>query len=145
MPLFDPRNRDNDIDRDGVVSIPHTAFKGQNPDTDDIDYSNAHVNVNAALALFAPVFLPEGVTVIKAIVYGNAGAEDDQFFLQQVDHAAGAVNIVVQNINTFGKDTNNAAAFVENGKYSYSLRTGTLAIGDDIYGASIYYTKRGTR
>jgi len=123
------------------LSLPGTAFLGQQSFSDNIDYdvSSGKVSLNVDdCVLMAPVSLPEGATVKGVIVYGNAAAEAETFELRRVK-LLDATNsqMATQSINT--EDITISDPIIDNANYAYFIVTSSLDIGDEIYGALIVY------
>lgn len=123
-------------------SCPGQNFKAGNPDTDQIKYWGAHSYVypEADGVLFvAPVFLPHGAVVTKAVVFGDAGASAKGWILYRgtLTTSTGVV-MAMDNINT--EDNTIANATIDNNNYCYFFATSSLDTNDKIYGARIIYT-----
>lgn len=129
---------------DGALywSCPGSAFKGVNPDSDQvvIDASNASVTPEADGVIFiACVNIPNGATLTGAIVYGDAGAGGETYTLRRVNLSTLATAVLATaNINT--EDTSIDNPVINNSTYAYHLYTSSLDIGDTIYGARITFT-----
>ncbi len=118
-------------------------FSGVSPDINDIQYygDSARVASNAdGIALVAPIKIPNGAVITKCVVYGNAGASAEVWYLLRtpIDSEVGEL-MATANINT--EDTTITSGTIDNSAYSYGLSTSTIDTGDIIYGARIEYTK----
>ena len=122
-------------------SCPGAHFDGLYPDTDDVSKNNYGALVIGAdgVSPRCAVFLPNGATVTGAVVYGNAGAEDDTWYLIRETLATSTrVTVAGANVNT--EDTSIDYATIDNSLYAYFIYITDLVTTDEIYGARITYT-----
>ena len=116
-------------------------FDGHYPDVADVYKTiNGYIRAQAdGIYMVANVNLPNGATVTGAIIYGNAAAEAELWYLQRIAFSdATLVNLATTYIGT--EDRGISYAIIDNSLYSYYLRTGSLDTNDEIYGARIKYT-----
>lgn len=120
-------------------SCSGVGFTTWQPDVSDITYDlNGRLLLNAATILvFAPVNLPDGATVTKAIVYGNAAAEIAWNLVRQTPATAAVAGMATANVNTEDVTINHAV--IDNSLYSYYFQSGFHVINARIYGARIEY------
>ena len=122
------------------VSLSPAAFIPAEPDVDDVTYDPDDLTSNAEnKSFFASVNIPQGATLTKCIVYGNAAATAESFAFIRVHHDGTGDEIVsAANIGTEA-NTNVIYSIINNQEYSYQLWI-TLDTNDKIYGARITYT-----
>ncbi len=123
-------------------SCPGQNFSGNNPDIDDIVYATTNSDVTATGGgdpLVAPVFLPQGAVVTSAIVYGNAGTNDETWTLHRATLTTGAGSTMASaSVNS--ADSTISSATIDNNTFCYFIRTTPLTATDEIFGARITYT-----
>jgi len=122
-------------------SIAGIGFDAHNPASDNIsktDDATLVVNVDG-VSLSAPVNLPHGAVVTSVIVYGNAGAAAEEWYLTRVTLSSGGWGLLANGyINS--ADSEISLSTINNTLYAYHLYTSSLDTGDTVYGARITYT-----
>ncbi|KKM99768.1 hypothetical protein LCGC14_1144540 [marine sediment metagenome] len=151
--LFKKKVRDFDVSdflisrsivslKNKFISIPASAFQPVDTDADKIDYNNTDGSATMAVntcEIVAPVILPHGAEMLACIVYGNAGAEGEQYRLRRSKLSDASTNIIFQDpINSEETVVSPAEErIVNNLVYTYHINIENLEIGDKIYGARI--------
>ncbi len=137
--LFGPPLYKRPVDK--IMSISGMEFHPGNPDVDDVIYLSLGLKMSANdIACVCPIQLPDGATILRAVVY--ASISDETWNLKRVD-MIGAVTRLITPVNT---NLNTSAAvdkqyqFVETNKYNYYFDTSSLDDNDYIYGAVIIYS-----
>jgi len=121
-------------------SCPGSSFIASLPDINDVNHvGNVVVATVGGISFSSPVFLPQGVTITNAIVYGNAGTGDVLWILKRsVLNDNVPENLAMSLFNT--EETEIVNATVDNSKYSYVITTSDTSASDTIYSARITYT-----
>lgn len=109
------------------------------------DTSNTEINRDGAyieaeangIFFFAPVMLPDGASVTKVVVYGNATAEDWSF--RRITLNSATMN-VVESAKIGTEVTLSTPHTINNNAHAYVLWTSSLDTGGRIYNARITYT-----
>lgn len=129
------------LDRDTVLSIHASSFISQAPDVMDVSITFAGFTASADVIIaICPVNLPQGVTVTKVIVYGDAAATAETYTLQRIALTDGSQSAMgTANIGT--EDTSISNATIDNNTYCYCINTSSIDTGDTIYGARIIFTR----
>ena len=124
------------------LSIPATAFRGNRPDVDDIQYGGAPNFVRAfadGISLLATVELPHGATITSCIVHGNAAATAESWTLERTE-TDGLTSVSMSSANIGTADTTITNPIINNQIYSYTIFTGSIDTDDRVHGAFIIYT-----
>ena len=122
-------------------SCSGNAFSAQYPDVNDVKRSITGKIITSAdgINLICPVNLPNGATVTGVIVYGNAAATAETWYLSRNAFSDGTRSEMAESaIET--EDATISNPVIDNSLYSYFLRTTTLDTNDEIWGARITYT-----
>ena len=127
-----------------IWSIPGVAFTTRQPQTDAVvkDTLTGFIRADTDnIELMVSVNLPQGVTVTKVIVYGNAGAiAGITWTLFRVDRIGGtSVTMATAAVGT--EDTSIGDAIIDNSGFSYMIAMGVNEFDntDEIYGARIVF------
>lgn len=121
-------------------SCPGNHFSTAYPDVDNITKSGlGYIQSNADGIYFSiGVSLPHGSIVTKVIVYGNAAAEAETWYLRRIKLVDKIWNeLAIASINT--EDTSIGYETIDNSLYSYYFVTTSLDTNDEIWGARITY------
>ena len=111
-------------------------FMGVQPGIDDLNRNNGITTCTGGATLAAPVFLPDGVTVTKALVNGNADTETWGLYRNALD---GTSNTTMGSASIDTEDTTISNATIDNGTYKYYFSATNLDAGEAIHGARITY------
>jgi len=128
-----------------VWSCAGSDFNGSTPDTDDITLSSGDDGSLLASAdgitCLKGVNIPNGATIKEVVVYGDAAASAETYFLyrRSIDSGigAGATIMATANIGTVDEIINKP--IINNEDFCYWLQTTSIDTGDEIWGARIKY------
>jgi hypothetical protein len=122
-------------------SAPGTLFVGQNPDTDSLHYAETEHSLvaDSGVNIFCPVLLPQGAVVTACIVYGNAGATGESWFLDRAQLTNGNITLM-GSANVNSSDTSISVSTIDNSNYSYGIFVEALDSTNAIFGVRITYT-----
>lgn len=121
-------------------SCPGIHFDAYYPATqtvtkDTVGFIKAGAN---GIYVSASVFLPDGATITKAIVYGNVAAEDENWYIRRIRLTDKSYdNLGTALVNT--EDISISNNIVDNSLYGYVLTVITLDTNDEIWGARVTY------
>lgn len=123
--------------RTRYYSLPGYAFKGNNPDINDVNYTSSTFLVSAgSYTAVAPVNLPHGATVTHVVVYGNS---TETWYLKRTTLSTSA-DVTMASATLSNADTSISYSGIDNQSYAYLFEVPSLDINDRIYGARITYT-----
>ena len=122
-------------------SCPGIAFDPVNPASDAVSKAITGVILidTGAVSLVVSVNLPDGATVTGAIVYGNAGSEDETWLLRRIT-VSGPSNQTLATAAPNTEDTSIDSAVIDNSLYNYFIVITNLETSDQIYGSRISFT-----
>jgi len=121
-----------------TLSISPADFVSENPDSDDVTIRTNRATDNAGGATFnTGIFLPQGAVVISCIMYGNAGAADEDWALTRSPFDGTTETMGTAGIKDADIDIDYGT--IDNDNYTYSIGTSALGNGDEIYGVKIVY------
>ena len=115
-------------------------FHPQYNDTSNTEIKRdpAYIEAEAdGIFFFAPVMLPDGASITKVVVYGNATAEDWSF--RRITLNSATMN-VVESAKIGTEVTLSTPHTIDNNANAYVLWTSSLDTGGRIYNARITYT-----
>lgn len=118
------------------------GFSGTNPDTDSLHYTatNGTLTVDGTgVTLVCPVEIPDGATIVSAVVHGQAAGESWSLIRGILsDTSTGLVTMGTQSIDS--TDSTIQSAVVDNSMYRYWFATTSLDATDTIEDARILFT-----
>lgn len=135
---------DKRSDKGEVWSASGTLFTTENPDVNDYSYGTTDGGIIADadnLRFFCPVNLPQGVTITKVIVQGNAAAIAGITWTLRKIEKAGSTNATIATAAVGTEDNTITEPVVDNNNFTYFIGCGAneFDINDKIFGAQITY------
>ncbi len=122
-------------------SCSGNAFSPRYPYNNNVSRSTTGILIMGAnnINCICPVNLPDGATVTAVVVYGNAAATAETWYLSRVAFSDKARTAMATGaIET--EDTTISNPVIDNSLYGYFFRTSSLDIDNEIWGAEITYT-----
>lgn len=132
------------LERSTVLSLPGIAFTSTSPDTDNLskNIDEGYITADAdGIFLLCPITLPDGAEVTEVIVYGNAAATAEAYYLMRVETATNSASQMgTANIGT--ADQTITHPVIDNGTFSYWVSTSSIDTNDCVYGVRIKFKWR---
>jgi len=123
-----------------IISLPGSSFRAANPDTDTVAIDTTEGTIMAEgdnIGLTCPLQLPDGVTITQIVVWGNAAATAETFYLLKIGVNYGGASTITSGL--IGTEITGLSEIIDNGLYHYYISTSGIDTNDMIYGARIKY------
>ena len=122
-----------------IWSCPGTNFVTSSVTADGAYNPDGDITAqDAAVVFFAPVFLPNGATITKVVVFGSDTAETWTLSRRVMSTNGSGESMASAVIGT--EDTSITEPIVDNSTYAYFLTTSSMETNDEVNGARIIYT-----